>query len=54
MYESKEFWRFSLGTGTKNNESACSHLARFKTYEPFISLIFQFFFFFFVGGRVPQ
>jgi hypothetical protein len=50
--------RGSLGMGTKEDESstgriwaagfhhvmACSCLAHFETYEPFISLIFQTFF----------
>jgi hypothetical protein len=26
-----------------HSATACSHLARFETYEPFISLILQFF-----------
>jgi hypothetical protein len=55
-YESKGFCRFSVGTGTKKDESstgrvwaavfhhvrAHSHGARFETYEPFIYLSFKF------------
>jgi hypothetical protein len=56
MYESKGFWCFSVGTGTKEDESTWriwaarfhhvtshSHLAHVSKHEPFISLIFNFF-----------